>query len=258
MDAEKQWHQVKQNYLKQVDQNLSQAAHPQKIEILKDVQAHLEQSYNDLQPSERTWENFQNIITQMRPPDDYVDLFGRERPTVKEKSKNTSVLIIAILGGILLLCLISFGVLATIFFIAGKTNRNDIIEKKVIIQRDSNFDSQSDHKTDRLIETVVNDSQVVGKWISVDFVRHIDAFEPDSKKWTGDLYLKSLSFYENGKTSGPWQWTKGSLYHPGDNTKAKYEIRYYNDVPYLFMEWMSGDVTIRGQKPSYYVLKKVK
>ncbi|MGD9110090.1 MAG: hypothetical protein PVG93_04035, partial [Phycisphaerales bacterium] len=97
----------------------------------------------------------------------------------------------------------------------------------------------------------------VGKWKSVDFVRHIEDFEPGEKQFRDELYLERLNFYKDGTTSGPWTWKMGSLYHPGDRTTAEYEIREIGGNKYLFMEWMSGDVTIRGRKPAYYVLKKV-
>jgi bla regulator protein BlaR1 len=103
-----------------------------------------------------------------------------------------------------------------------------------------------------------SDERVIGKWVSVDFVRNIEYFTPGGKQWTGDLYLKALTFYEDGTTSGPWTWTKGCLWHPGDKTKACYQIKGMQGDEYLFMEWNSGDVTIRGQKPAYYVLKKEK
>ena len=68
--------------------------------------------------------------------------------------------------------------------------------------------------------------------------------------------MKNLTFYKNGSTSGPWTWKQNYLWRPGDRTKANFTIQEIQGTAYLFMEWMSGDVTIRGQKPAYYVLKK--
>ena len=102
------------------------------------------------------------------------------------------------------------------------------------------------------------DPKVTGKWKSVDFVKEIKDFQPSKKSWKGKLYLKGLTFYKKGRTSGPWKWSKGYLWHPGDRTEAKYQIKKMNSSTYLFMEWMSGDVTIRKQKPKHYVLQKVK
>lgn len=102
-----------------------------------------------------------------------------------------------------------------------------------------------------------NDSPVLGKWISVDFVTDISDFKPGTQSFKGDLYLKEFEFRKGGATHKPyWTWTKGHVYHSGDKTDAKYTTRKIDEKEYLFLEWMSGDVTIRGQKPKYYVLKK--
>lgn len=99
-------------------------------------------------------------------------------------------------------------------------------------------------------------SEVLGEWKSVDFVDTIESFDPGRKSFRGDLYLKGLTFKPGGETSGPWSWGTGYLWHPGDQTKAAYEIREIGGEQYLFMQWMSGDVTIRGMKPKYYVMKR--
>lgn len=104
----------------------------------------------------------------------------------------------------------------------------------------------------------VNDPQVLGEWKSVDFVKDISQFNPAQPAWKGKLYLKGLTFQENGQTSQVWTWTKGFLIHSGDQTASRYEIREINGASYLFMEWKSGDVTIAGMKPWYYVLKSAK
>jgi len=104
-----------------------------------------------------------------------------------------------------------------------------------------------------------NDPRVVGRWISIDFVTNIDDFKPEFKSFKADLYLKEFVFQPNGKTHKPfWTWTKGRVYQSGDNTTARYIIKRIGGEDYLFLEWMSGDVTIRGMKPKYYVLRREK
>ncbi len=111
--------------------------------------------------------------------------------------------------------------------------------------------------TDNINLPFVNDPQVLGEWKSVDFVEDIGEFNPAQRSWEGQLYLKGLTFKENGKTSQAWwTWTKGFLMHSGDKTASRYEIRQINGASYLFLEWKSGDVTIAGMKPWYYVLAK--
>ncbi|MHC5094713.1 MAG: DUF1700 domain-containing protein [Planctomycetota bacterium] len=109
-----------------------------------------------------------------------------------------------------------------------------------------------------------NDPQVLGQWATVDFVETPDVFQPNQQSWRGEFWVKKLLFQEQGTVE--WclgedqmkidhQWTKGELY-PDEALSAHYIIKRYSDGDYLFIEWISGDVTIRGQKPCYYVLSK--
>lgn len=154
--------------------------------------------------------------------------------------------------------------------------RDKIIENKVFtFDKDGKylsakslegFPEKVDGKTERIV-LPHNDGESagkksvsqnpLGKWKSVDFVRNIEDFEPGEKQFRGELYLERLNFYKDGTTSGSWTWKRGSLYHSDDKTTAEYEIREIDGNKYLFMEWMSGDVIIRGQKPEFYVLKKI-
>ncbi len=102
-----------------------------------------------------------------------------------------------------------------------------------------------------------NDPQLIGAWQSVDFVDDVNDFQPVVKRWRGELYLKELTFKENGWTSQSWKWTKDWIYTYDGEIKAQYHIKSINGELYLFFPWLSGDVTIRGMEPCYYVLKKV-
>jgi predicted Ser/Thr protein kinase len=104
----------------------------------------------------------------------------------------------------------------------------------------------------------VNDPQVIGEWESVDFVVNPSDFNPDKPNRTGgELYLKGLTFLDDGKMPQPWMtWTKGVVIHHGDKTASHYEIREINGKSYMFLEWKSGDFTISGMKPCYHVLRK--
>ena len=113
-------------------------------------------------------------------------------------------------------------------------------------------------------EPFQNDPQVLGEWTAIDFVETIDRFQPDHQSWQGKLFVKNLHFKEQGivewclgedKMKIDHRWTKGKL-NPDEALPSHYIIEKYSDGDYLFMEWNSGDVTIRGQKPAYYVLKK--
>ena len=100
------------------------------------------------------------------------------------------------------------------------------------------------------------DPDLIGAWTVVDFVRTIDDFQPGKNGWTGGFAFERLVFNDDGFTSGPWQWTKGYMWHPGDRAEGAYVMKDIGGSKYLFMEWISGDVLIRGEKPRYYVLAR--
>jgi serine/threonine protein kinase len=104
----------------------------------------------------------------------------------------------------------------------------------------------------------------VGTWQAIDFIQHIEDFQSNHKSFQGSLFLQKLVFEDNGilwwtnNNGGPYkhQW-KSRQIDPDHERPASFVIRNIDGIPYLFMEWISGDVTLRGQKPQYYVLKKV-
>lgn len=106
--------------------------------------------------------------------------------------------------------------------------------------------------------TSLNVSQnPVGAWQSVDFVSQIEDFIPGQKLWAGRLHLKSVVFREDGSTSIFVKWRNGKIIDKSGKTKADYLIKSMDDKLYMFFPWLSGDVTERGMKPSYYVLEKI-
>ena len=104
-----------------------------------------------------------------------------------------------------------------------------------------------------------NDPQLIGTWQSVDFVSDVNDFEPGARLFGGRLYLKSIRFKPDGTTSrsGYRTWTKDWIFTADKKTKARYHVESIGRDMYLFYPWLSGDVTIRGMQPKYYVLKKV-
>jgi len=109
---------------------------------------------------------------------------------------------------------------------------------------------------DKMDWPFVDDPAVIGAWKSVDFVKEQGQFKPNQMQWKGDLFLKGVTFLPNGRTQQVWRWTKGLLLHDGDRTASVYAIKEFNGEPYMFLEWKSGDYSVRKMKPQYYVLKK--
>jgi len=107
------------------------------------------------------------------------------------------------------------------------------------------------------------DSDIMGEWVTVDYVKQIDLFDPTRLSWKGEFSLKGLSFEtdsvlwwffkDNRHRKLTWEYRKAqtTFGHP-----ALFHIRNIGNNEYLFFEWISGDTINRGMKPSYYVLKK--
>lgn len=126
---------------------------------------------------------------------------------------------------------------------------------------------------DNLDYDFVNDEEVVGKWQAVDFVKNEEDFTAGKKSWKDDLYLQELIFLPDGQMAQPvaegissdettpvkwFKWTKGIVMHYGDKTASSYKIKEINGEKYMIYQWKSGDYTMRGMTPWYYVLKQVK
>ena len=88
-------------------------------------------------------------------------------------------------------------------------------------------------------------------------------YEPGQKKSPVDLYVKTLEFQPEGRlhaelaaqTDDTRKWSKSLVWCPDHTTLSKYTIKAMGDARYLFLEWVNGDVIVRGEKPWYYVLK---
>ena len=114
---------------------------------------------------------------------------------------------------------------------------------------------------DRTDYPFVDDPAVHGKWVSVDFAETIEQFRPDQKRWGADLYLKEMTFLDDGKIalqwkSAKWTWTKGLIINEEGKTAPAYTIKRLDGKDYLFVEWKSGDYVFRHMTPQYYVLTR--
>jgi hypothetical protein len=74
-----EWAEVKTDYLKRVEQALSATRHPRSYEIISEISNHMDRRFAELEPQQRTWENFQKIATEMGPPSEYAELVGGKK-----------------------------------------------------------------------------------------------------------------------------------------------------------------------------------
>ena len=97
---------------------------------------------------------------------------------------------------------------------------------------------------------------LTGHWVSVDFVREVSQFKPGMQLFPGSMFLKELSCFQDGTCSLPVQWKEGWITDNESQIRAEYFVKDMEGATYLFMPWISGDVTIRGEMPQFYVLRK--
>jgi DNA-directed RNA polymerase subunit RPC12/RpoP len=119
--------------------------------------------------------------------------------------------------------------------------------------------TQSDGRiVDKIDYPFVTDPQIIGRWLSVDFVDTPEDFLPNQIKTQGELFFKELVAQPKGVVAGSsaYRWTKGLIIHTGNQTASKYIVKRINGSAYLFFEWKSGDYFIRHMTPKWYVLKK--
>ncbi len=120
---------------------------------------------------------------------------------------------------------------------------------------------------DKIDYPFVDDPNVIGTWVSVDFVDNIEKFKPGEKQWKSDLYIKQMVMQADGKTDLSYlmqdgktnqfslTWTKGLVLNPDMRTASRYLLQDMEGSTYMFFEWKSGDYTARQMYPNYYVLK---
>lgn len=116
---------------------------------------------------------------------------------------------------------------------------------------------------DKMNYVFVPDDEVLGQWDAVSIVENIDGFDPVTQTMASSLFWQSVVFFENGEAelqiadSGVTQkWTRGYLFFKEDEVISSYTVKQLGGTHYLFAEWKSGDYTLHGQKPWYYVFKK--
>jgi hypothetical protein len=129
------------------------------------------------------------------------------------------------------------------------------------------------YKLNDVLPTVQTpDANVLGDWVVCDFVPDIAVFDPLDPYWSGSFFWTAAQFisdysmkyaYDGGVLGSAIgdRWTYGTVkgYNGVDmNTASTYVIINYpsTGLDYLFVEWKSGDYSIRASKPSYYVFER--
>ncbi len=128
---------------------------------------------------------------------------------------------------------------------------------------------------DEIPDLPAEDASVLGKWNVCSLVQHIGEFDPlnpDIVLPYEDLYWRTAVFLEDGgmensfrnrndgsfrtDTSEVWRWMKGYVICTPQSTASKYILQEIGQVPYLFVQWKSGDYSFGGSEPYWYVFRR--
>lgn len=244
---EKTWRHARDNYLKEIKDALKSARYPGARSIIDEVRQHLDSRFSELPPESQSWESFQQLINEMGPASDYVDLLGIGH--LKRRILTWKKIAVAI--PLVLILLVWAWDRGVIPFLSYNGVRTYVIPEMVGASWDQPF---------------VSDPGLTGEWESVDFVSNISRFIPGKSDWKRELYLKTLVFETTGAIYASidfkkhefsmGNWTKHWILDRQNKIQAQYALKEIGGTAYLFYPWLSGDVSRRYMPPSYYVMKK--
>lgn len=234
-EAEKQWRMMRDEYLRQIEAELTAVHHPRKKELLADVRDHLEQRFEDLAEGDRTDRQFQQIFEEMGPAEEYAELL--KQPPAKKMDIEAIPPALHVINHLLtaVFIILFFVIVGYMLYTADAVVEADPMQEFIL-----HFQP---------------DPQVLGRWKTVDFVDTIDQFVPGKRLDQREFFLKEIAFYKDMKTSKAWLWSKGKIYHPGDQMGSNYLIKTMDGREYLFFEWAPDRNPETGKAP-YYVLRK--
>ena len=109
------WQDIRNTYLNKVEKVLSNVASQKRKDILSDVTAHLDQKFTELSNDQKTWENFQAIITDMGPAEEYAELLDVDSSGGRKPISKTFVYM-TLANGIVVL-----GIIAAVLLFKGSS-----------------------------------------------------------------------------------------------------------------------------------------
>ena len=163
------------------------------------------------------------------------------------------------------------GLYMTVFFKSFDYPETGEITKIALKKLDSEHYSAAEiARKDDIDKPFVADQQILGRWISVDYLRDKSEkknYRPERKSFSGECFFKEIEFFENGLCTSVYgdevisgekmqTWTKGYVLRKWNSTACAYEIQQHDGKEYLIMEWKSGDYRWGNMETDYYVFAR--
>jgi hypothetical protein len=185
---DKDWLRLKEQYLKQIEEALVESGQLNVENIVEDVRGHLDRRFAELSPTQRTWENYQAIITEMGPSSEYAELAGQNTDTPKQKISLGFVFILVVALALLTVGLL---VLPTLF-----------------------PKSPVPTWTDKMKSAIVSDKQVNEQWVT--------AANEAAKAWLqlvdqgqyGESWLQAAEYFKKVVNEEQWETTIKAVRKP--------------------------------------------
>ncbi|MDH3981586.1 MAG: hypothetical protein OES84_01655 [Kiritimatiellaceae bacterium] len=243
-------------HISHVRDHLNAFASDEQREILDSIETHIHDALAIRSEEDPTREQLEIIIAEMDPPESYgSNGFGPEQksktipPSQQNESpgrrwgKTNTIILLAVIALIIV----------AIIHLQAESTADQVIESDQA--EAAPYEDRLKPATTKAL--AADQSPIIGKWTAIDFVSSVSEFNPTHTNWEGELELKSIQFFVDGKTDKPWwTWKDNRLLHSVDQSEAELLIVTVNQSEYLFMEWISGDVLINKEKPQYYVFKR--
>ena len=160
------------------------------------------------------------------------------------------------------------GLYMTVFFKSFDYPETGEVTEITLKKLDSGHYTAADiARKDDINKPFAADQHILGKWISVDFLRDKSEkknYRPDHKYSSGELYFKEIEFFQNGLCTSVYgnevisgenmqTWTKGYVLRKWNSCACAYEIQQHEGTEYLIIEWKSGDYRWGNRETDYYV-----
>ena len=118
-------------------------------------------------------------------------------------------------------------------------------------------------RKDNIALPFTDDPQVIGTWKAIALTASPDTFDP-TEPVTRKLFFSRVTFLGDGAVESVYGdkiisgedmqvWTRGYLLRKWNRTACAYEIRRFDGIEFLFLEWKNGDYIWGGREPKWYV-----
>lgn len=113
---------------------------------------------------------------------------------------------------------------------------------------------------ERIDYSFESDQEAIGQWESIGRVDDMESFNPAKNRYVS-IYpeLEKVNIMDGGKTDiSDLSWTRSMLVNNRLSTVNPYEMKTFNGIKYMFVQWKNEEFVYEHIKPFYLVLQEKK